>query len=77
MTDRILRWPKVEPLVGISRSSVDRLERADRFPHRVNLTDYTVGWRLSEIQLWVAGERDWPRPTTKADHFVNPSRISA
>lgn len=59
MTDKILRWPQVRPMVGISRSTVDRLEHAGRFPPRHQLTDYTVGWRLSDVQRWVAGERDW------------------
>ena len=57
--DRMLRWPQVRPLVGISRSSVNRLERAGKFPKRTALTDYSVGWRLSEVEAWVAGKRDW------------------
>lgn len=59
MIDRIIRWPEVHQLVGISRASVDRQEKLGTFPRRHQLTDYTVGWRLSEVQSWVAGERDW------------------
>lgn len=57
--DRILRWPQLARIVGISRASVDRLERSGQFPPRQRLTDYTVGWRASDVQAWVAGKRDW------------------
>ncbi len=59
MTDRILRWPAVRNLVALSRSTVDKLERAGTFPPRHQLTNYSVGWRLSEVQAWIAGKRDF------------------
>lgn len=57
--DRMLRWPAVKNLVAISRATVDRLERKGTFPKREMLTDYCVGWRLSDVEAWVAGKRDW------------------
>lgn len=57
--DQMLRWPEVAALVKMSRNTVAKEERAGRFPHRHQLTNYAVGWRLSEVQAWVAGERNW------------------
>ena len=59
VADRILRWPEARKIVSISKSTVDRLEARGAFPRRVQLSDYCVGWRLSELSAWVAGKRDW------------------
>lgn len=57
--DRMLRWTAVKNLVGLSRATVDRQEHLGRFPPRQHLTDFTVGWRKSDVQEWIAGRRDW------------------
>lgn len=57
--DRMLRWPEVSAIVRMSRNTVTKEEREGRFPRRHPLTNYAVGWRLSEVQSWIAGERNW------------------
>lgn len=58
-TDEILRWPEVQAAVKLCRNTVRKLERAGRFPSHYALTDYSVGWRKSEVLAWVAGKRSW------------------
>ena len=52
--DRIIRLPEVIYLTGRSRSAIYRLvaESSD-FPQPVRL-GRSVGWRMSEIQEWIA-----------------------
>lgn len=65
-TDEILRWPDVRKVVKLCRTTITKLERAGRFPERCQLTDYTVGWRRSDVMAWVAGKRDWsPAPASR------------
>lgn len=52
--DRILRVPDVLKLIGLSRSSVWRLEKAGLFPKRKRIGVRAVGWSLEEIQEWLA-----------------------
>jgi prophage regulatory protein len=40
---------------GLSRSTIWRLERRGLFPKRVRISEGVIGWRLSELQAWVAG----------------------
>src|SRR4051812_9766754 len=54
VTSRIGRWPKVQALVDLSRSTVDRLERKRDFPQRVQLGPNSVGWYLDEVEAWCA-----------------------
>jgi prophage regulatory protein len=51
-TDRLLRWPEVERIVGYSRMHISRLEKANNFPKRVQLGPNTVGWWESEVLDW-------------------------
>jgi prophage regulatory protein len=50
--DRIVREVELTELVGLSRSTVYRLEKSGAFPHRRKLSSHSVGWLLSEIQEW-------------------------
>jgi prophage regulatory protein len=55
IANRMLSWPQVEELVGLSWSSVYRLERAGGFPRRRRLGPRRVGWLESEVQAWLEG----------------------
>jgi prophage regulatory protein len=60
---RFLRFPELKSAKGIpfSRAHVWRMERANKFPHRVFLAERTVAWAESEIDDWLAArvaERD-------------------
>lgn len=48
----LLRWPAVRDLTGLSRSTIDRLERTGDFPKRVILSANAIGWRRAEVLTW-------------------------
>lgn len=52
--EEILRWSDIHRLVKLSRNTVRKLEKAGQFPKRFPLTDYSVGWRKSEVLAWIA-----------------------
>jgi prophage regulatory protein len=39
-------------MTGMSRDTIDRLERKGRFPKRVLLSDRKVGWKVEEVVGW-------------------------
>ena len=51
--ERILRRKAVTAMTGLSFSSFNRYELAGKFPKRVKLGGYSVGWLESEIQQWI------------------------
>lgn len=55
MNDRIIRWPEVSARTSLSRTTAWRLMRDGKFPASVPITDHIVGWRLSEVDAWIAG----------------------
>jgi len=55
--DKILRKPDVIPTVGLSDATVWRLERAGKFPKRIQLGGNSVGWLESEIIAWLEKKR--------------------
>ena len=52
--DRIIRAKEVIEMTGLSRTTLWRMEKYKSFPARVSLGKGSVGWKLSEIQKWVA-----------------------
>jgi prophage regulatory protein len=50
---KFLRFPEVAKRVGLSRSSVWRLQRAGHFPQHRRLSPNTVGWWEPEIEAWL------------------------
>ncbi len=53
-TERILRWPEVHMLVGLSRAYIHRLASQGRFPAPIKLGIHSSGWLESEVQSWLA-----------------------
>jgi prophage regulatory protein len=51
---RLLRVPEAAKLAGISRATIYRLERAGRFPRRVQISENAVGWHEHEVRAWKA-----------------------
>lgn len=53
---RFLRFPELRERCGIpySRMHIDRLEKAGRFPKRVQLGENSVAWLEDEIVAWQA-----------------------
>lgn len=59
---RILSKKDLRALVLYSPAHIDRLEKAGRFPKRVQLGPCRVGWVESEVLSWL-DERIKQRPT--------------
>jgi prophage regulatory protein len=53
-TKRLLRFPEVRARVGLSRSTIRRLERAGSFPKHHRLSPGAVGWPEEDINNWIA-----------------------
>ena len=54
MTERLIRRPEVERIVGLSRSSIYDMMASGKFPKQIRIGARAVGWRESQIQKWVA-----------------------
>ncbi|VXB61253.1 helix-turn-helix transcriptional regulator [Brevundimonas sp. G8] len=50
--DRLLPWPEVRKLVGFSRTTAWRMQRAGLFPGPVPVSPGRVGWWESELNAW-------------------------
>ena len=51
--DRIIRIKELIDMVGLSRTTIWRMENYGSFPKRVSLGANSVGWKLSEINQWL------------------------
>ena len=58
MTARFLRRRAVEQLIGLSASTIYRLERQGRFPRRRRLGPNSVAWRLDEVERWITSREE-------------------
>ncbi len=50
---RLLRFPEVRRMTGLSRSTIWRLERVQAFPRHVRLSPNAVGWSEDDIRSWI------------------------
>jgi prophage regulatory protein len=50
---RVLREPQVQDKTGLNRVTLWRLEKAGKFPGRIQLTDGAIGWLESDIDDWI------------------------
>jgi len=63
--DMILRLPEVKAVTGLSRSSIYNAIKEGTFPERVSIGIRAVGWRASDINVWVSN-----RSTLKSATYV-------
>lgn len=49
---RLLPWPAVRQMVGISRTTAWRLQNAGAFPLPVVISAGRIGWREEDIVAW-------------------------
>ncbi|MGD9975024.1 MAG: helix-turn-helix transcriptional regulator [Desulfatirhabdiaceae bacterium] len=54
MQKRIIRKPELFLKIGLSDATIWRMERAGRFPQRIQLGGNSVGWFDDEIELWLS-----------------------
>lgn len=57
---RMLRFPQVRERVGYSRMHIHRLEKAGRFPKRVQLGPNSVAWYEHEVEGWLRSRPEVP-----------------
>jgi len=50
---RVIRKPELFSKLSLSDATIWRLERAGKFPKRIQLGGNSVGWFLSEIEDWL------------------------
>ena len=61
------RWPRVQELTGLSRTSIWRMETEGRFPRRRRLTGNSVAWIEEEVINWLDSRElgMGPKPSRK------------
>ena len=55
----MLRKDEVVEATGLSISSIYRMMSAETFPRSIQLGARSVGWRRSDINSWLSGNRSW------------------
>lgn len=50
---KIIRLKELEKLIGLSKTTIGRLELLGKFPKRIKLTDKLVDWKEKEILEWI------------------------
>jgi prophage regulatory protein len=58
----ILRRKQVEQAVGLSRSTIYQRMKDGTFPHPVPLGGRVVGWRVSDIELFLVDPAGYRAP---------------
>ena len=51
---KILRRKEVQAATGLSRSSIYQMMNEGRFPRPIRLGLAAVGWRLADLEAWLA-----------------------
>ena len=64
-------------LVGISRATQWRMERAGLFPVRVKVGKLSVGWHLSEVEEWLKVRERVPATPQKDQPAEPPPRAES
>ena len=53
---RLLGFPEVQHRIGLSRSTVWRLEKAQQFPKSIRISSGRRAWLESAIDAWIASK---------------------
>ncbi len=54
MDKRIIRKPELLSKLGLSDTTILRMEKAGKFPRRIGLGNKSVGWFEGEVDEWLA-----------------------
>lgn len=57
---RIITQKELRLLVPYTPQHIRRLEKAGRFPLRIRIGPNRIGWRLIEIEVWIASRSRLP-----------------
>lgn len=52
--EKFIRFGTLAEIVGLSRTTIYRLEQEGQFPKRVKLGSNSVAWRMTEVLSWMA-----------------------
>ena len=63
-------------ITGLSRTTLWRMERAEQFPRRRQLTPGRVAWLASDVDAW-ATSRDIPQAATSGVRFHHDSTAAS
>ncbi|WP_138430918.1 helix-turn-helix transcriptional regulator [Fodinibius saliphilus] len=56
--DRIIRPSELQDILGVTSSTLWRMEKEGRLPARIKISERAVGWRKSDIEEWIANRPD-------------------
>ncbi|MCC6954027.1 MAG: AlpA family phage regulatory protein [Deltaproteobacteria bacterium] len=57
MSKRILNRKDLALETGLSRMTIERLERSGKFPRRLQLSTGRVGWLREDVEEWLASRK--------------------
>ena len=57
MKTKLLRFPEVQEMVGLSRTTIWRLEKQGKFPARRAIGENSVGWLKEDIEKWIKSKK--------------------
>jgi len=60
MSKRIIRKSQLQAFTGLSSRHIDRLEKAGKFPQRLQLGIKSVGWYETDIIDWLESRHRGP-----------------
>jgi prophage regulatory protein len=55
-TLRVISWRELSGMIPFTRQHVLRLEKAGKFPRRIQIGARRVGWLYTEIESWVTAK---------------------
>jgi predicted DNA-binding transcriptional regulator AlpA len=70
---QFLRPSDVCRLLRISKPTLWRLRRTTGFPEPTELTDRVIGWRRSEIEVWLATRFGGTRASNRSSQALQPA----
>ncbi len=56
--NQIIRAPEVIAMVGMSRTTLWRMEREGTFPKRLQLSTRNVGWKRASVEQWIQERKE-------------------
>ena len=66
-TLRVISWRDLSEMIPFTRQHILRLEKAGRFPRRLQIGARRVGWVASEIEDWLAAKMNNRERSTPAE----------
>jgi len=58
IVDRLIRFSEVRQICGLSRSSLWRLQKENKFPQSKKISARACAWSLAEILDWIETKKN-------------------